>query len=168
MLDKILRLIRFKKAAEFIPSGMVVFDIGCGDGNFFRYLNKRMKYGFGCDKIHKEPKYFDNYILTDQVAKEKVNVVTMIATIEHLEYLEEWVVLINRTLLVGGVVIITVPEPKVDKLLKLFGWMLIDRTWKQHSGISTDKIKWLFRDFDLICHNKFLFGFNNLLVFKKC
>jgi hypothetical protein len=76
-----------------------------------------------------------------------------------------------RFLKPGGCLIITVPSPKVDLILKvLLAIGLIDgMSLEEHHGYDVRETTRIFPppDFQLVQHQRFQLGLNNLFVFRR-
>ena len=184
-LDKAIRWLRFHKVIKHIPQDSIVCDIGCGRNNtFLEGIKHLIKYGIGIDKniggvikndtnnIKRIEFYISNKI---PIESKSIDVVIMMAILEHLTdplgILDES----YRILRSGGKLIITVPTPLAKPVLefmafklkiideseirdhKNYFWINDIKTMLQKSGFKEDKIK----------GHYFEFGFNSFIVAKK-
>jgi len=116
LLDPILRWMRSRKVRPYISEGVVLCDIGCGpQAELLRDLSGYIKEGIGLDKKVTE-KRFDNLslktILLDDhlpLPDKSVDVVTLLAVLEHLEKPVAMLAEAKRILKPGGTLLITVP-----------------------------------------------------------
>jgi len=116
LLDPILRWIRSRKVRPYISEGVVLCDIGCGpQAQLLCDLSGHIKEGIGLDKKVTE-KRFDNLslktILIDEhlpLPDKSVDVVTLLAVLEHLEKPVAMLAEAKRILKPGGMLLITVP-----------------------------------------------------------
>lgn len=175
-LDRYLQNQRIKKAKDYIPEGSNVLDIGSDDGILFKKV-KNIKSGIGIEpKIEKEI-VGDNFRIIkgyfpNDCAGQKFHVITLLAVLEHISpgELQKLGLDCYHTLHTNGLVIITVPSPKVDLLLTMFQKLkLIDgMSLEEHHGFKVTDTSNIFSEdrFKLIAHKKFQMGLNNLFVFQ--
>ncbi len=178
-LDIYLQNVRISKTEPFIREGARVLDIGCSGGELFDNISK-ISSGVGIDPHVEQKTQRNNYTLLpgyfpDALEDDKkFDAVTMLAVIEHIpmEILKKMSIDIDRHLTPGGRLIITVPDPKVDKILdvlmaiKVIDGMDVD----EHYGYDISKTEDIFTgssSMKLIHHSKFQLGLNNLFVFEK-
>ena len=176
-LDRFGQSWRFRKACPYIPEGSRIFDVGCFDGALFRRLRKHIAFGVGIDPEPIESLEGDNYRLIrghfpqDAPKTGDFDVVTMLASLEHIpdKDLGEVSECCAGLLKPGGLLIITVPSPIVDQIvaglqfLRLADGMSIH----QHYGFNPNRTPIIFEGFELIRHEKFQLGLNNLFVMRK-
>lgn len=181
MLEKILRYWRYSKVVPWINTNSILIDIGSGKGEFFNFIKEKRNLCVGFEIGNSEPIFRDTYriynkdycVCLDEFCEKyiygSVETITILATIEHIEKyrIPKFAKCIKEDLISGGKLLITVPSPFVDKILKVFGFLIKDRTWKQHTGITVEEIDYYFSDFKLVYKEKFQFGLNNLLVYEK-
>jgi 2-polyprenyl-3-methyl-5-hydroxy-6-metoxy-1,4-benzoquinol methylase len=104
---------------------------------------------------------------------EPFDVITMLAVLEHVPRAEQSVVASGcaRLLKSGSRVIITVPSPRVDAILKgLRAVRLVEgMSLEQHYGFEPREVVPLFTGaaLRLVVHRTFQLGLNNLFVFQK-
>jgi hypothetical protein len=175
-LDKYLQNERIKKAKDYIPSGSRVLDIGSDDGILFKKV-KNIKSGIGIEpKIEKEISG-DNYKIIkgyfpNDCAGQKFDVITLLAVLEHIPViqLQKFGIDCHQALHKNGLIIITVPSPKVDLLLTVLKKLnLIDgMSLEEHHGFNVTDTNKIFSEnrFKLIAYKPFQFGLNNLFVFQ--
>ena len=101
------------------------------------------------------------------------DVITMLAVLEHFPPAQysNLVGGIQKMLRPGGLLLITVPSPAVDEILK---WLLKLRlihgmSLEEHHGYEVDHTPRLFADppFKLLIHRQFQLGCNNLFLFRR-
>ena len=122
-LDRYLQRARIKRARAYIRKGDDVLDVGCADGQLFQALRGFMGHGIGIDPSLTAPVTTPDYRLIPGTfpaavpAAAKVDVITMLAVLEHLPPSEQQKVAdaCARALRPGGRVVITVPSPRVDR-----------------------------------------------------
>lgn len=132
ILENFLSNYRAKIADSNIPDKLrsgKILDIGCG--NFPNFLSRiKFKHKYGLDKDLRENK-FDNIELINfnfseegklPFAEKEFEVVSILAVLEHLqsELAKELLREVARVLKDGGILLITVPKDKGDKLLRIF------------------------------------------------
>ncbi len=164
---------------EFLNAGSEILDIGCADGAMFEQLKGRYKYGYGVEPTLGREIEADSYHLFPGVFPEalpvgiEVDLVTMLAVLEHLPPAEQTVLAesCHAVLKPAGRVVISVPSPRVDDLLCVLGKArLIDgMSMHEHYGFEPlDTLRVFTKPaFNLVVHRKFQFGLNNLFVFEK-
>lgn len=176
--DIYLQNVRIRKAAAFIREGDRVLDIGASDGELFQRVAK-ISEGVGIEphvtqKISRDrytllPGYFPEALQDDR----KFDAVVMLAVVEHIpvETLKQMAVAIESRLNPAGRLIITVPDPKVDKILEvLLKFKIIDgMDVDEHYGYDFHQTESIFAvgQMSLLKKKKFQLGLNNLFVFEK-
>ena len=181
LIDRLLQRWRISIALRYIPARSRVLDIGCFNGEFFKYAGSHLRSGLGIDPA---PAVTDTAAANTVVLKgffpadipagtEKFDVITALAVLEHIpaENLADFAEACYDWLNSGGKVILTVPSPFVDKILAvLLKLRLIDgMSLEEHHGFSLGGIPGLFENanFVLIKHSTFQLGLNNLFLFVK-
>jgi SAM-dependent methyltransferase len=177
--DHILQRWRIVKARPFIPKGARVLDVGCHEGGLFRALGSRISYGVGVDPALSAPAKVGSFPLLAQSfpgelpTSEPFDVITMLAVVEHLpeEDLQEVQRECVRLLKPGGVVVITVPSPAVDRILHwLIRFKVVAGTAvHEHHGFEPGDLPGAFgkEGLRLECAKRFQLGLNNLFVFQR-
>jgi cyclopropane fatty-acyl-phospholipid synthase-like methyltransferase len=183
LLDRILQKWRMSKALKDIPKGSRLLDIGCFEGEFFKYSGSRLSGGLGIDPVlndssNKNP--CENVTLIKGIfpkdipsGTDKFDVIIALAVFEHIpeDILQEFVSACYAWLNGNGRVILTVPSPFVDKILVvLLKLRLLDgMSFEEHHGFPITGITDLFKKngFTLFKHSAFQLGLNNLFVFLK-
>ena len=178
-LDYVIRDWRIMKAIPSLTKANVILDIGCGDGEFCRILAKRGITGVGIDtRVNEmlEPAGFKfiSGLFPDALPNEQLfDAVSMLAVLEHISEGQKFAFIkaCYERLVTDGVVVLTVPSPKVDVLLIVLRFFrLVDGiAFEEHHGFNPSKVKPLFESvgFKLLTHKKFQFGLNNIFIFKK-
>lgn len=177
-LDRYLQNVRIQKAKKYIKKNDVVLDIGSSDGVLFEKCKEKVRHGYGIDPILREEKSAAFYTLIPGKFPEAVpkgltfDTVLMLAVLEHIP--KNMHVALSKNiyelLKPGGRVIITVPSPKVDYILKvLLKLNLVDgMSLEEHYGFNHGDTKKIFSiGYRLLVWRKFQFGLNNLFVFEK-
>jgi SAM-dependent methyltransferase len=179
-LDILLQKWRMKKAAMHLPKHInYLLDIGCEDGNFFKYYKHTFQYGIGIDPYLVENQKFDNYNLIKgyfpQDFKEEIkfDVIIMTAVFEHFPPQKQIEVInaCHHLLQKDGKLILTIPAPRVDFILTILQKIgLVEaRSLEEHYGFKVEEVNRLFsiNDWQLIYKEIFELGLNYLFVFKK-
>jgi 2-polyprenyl-3-methyl-5-hydroxy-6-metoxy-1,4-benzoquinol methylase len=177
--DKLLQRWRVRKAAQFVPPGASVLDIGTADGALFRALaDVRDSVGVDLDLDHsKLPKsqavtFYQGTFPQALPNPRTFDVITMLATLEHIpeSALDGLAADCAAHLRPGGRLILTVPSPRVDTILAVLQKLrVIDgMAAEQHHGFDVRKTPSIFEAhaFVLRSHQKFQLGLNNLFVFE--
>lgn len=178
-LDRWLQKRRIRKAIPYIPKQSVLLDIGCNNGELFTQLGDNFLYGVGIDPVLKEDVIRAKYeLLKDTFPSERAETkiyhcITMLAVLEHIPPAIQATTINTcyKLLHKEGVMILTVPDKKVDRILTLLHrFRLIEgMQLEEHYGFEISTIPKLFMNagFELVLHKKFQLGLNNLYVFKK-
>lgn len=176
--DKFLQKERLKKASNFIKPNSIILDIGSDNGILFK-TNSNIKFGIGIDPNIKEGYSEKNYSLIKGYFPDSCpdgisfDAITLLAVLEHIptnqqkDFAQKCFDILNY----NGIVIITVPSPKVDQILNVLKkFQIVDGMHlEEHFGFNPEDVKGIFdsKDFRLIHHRKFQFGLNNIYVFQK-
>jgi len=177
-LDYFLQDWRIRKAVPHIPRGSRVLDIGCFDSRLFDALGERLGYGLGIDPLAtpvQTPRYELRALpFTPALASEgPFDVITLLAVVEHIPEAElpEFARNCFALLSPGGVVVITVPDKRVDDILHLLvALRLIDgMSVHEHHAFDIGSVPETFgrAGFTAPLHVRFELGLNNLFVLKK-
>ena len=175
--DRLLQRWRIRVAQRWVPAGAKVLDIGCYQGEFFRYMGPRLGWGVGLDPLTQDTTT-PSYRLLAQPFNEPLpfsdqsfDAVVLLATLEHIIEKEPLVRECYRLLRRGGRVIITVPSPLVDDIIHfLVKLRLADgMSLEQHHGFKPIDTVPLFttHNFAVEHHNRFQLGMNYMFVFKR-
>jgi SAM-dependent methyltransferase len=178
-IDRVLQRWRIAKARPFIAEGARVLDIGSSDGALFQTLGIRLGGAMGLDPTLRESKTLgDIHLIAGSFPKDMPPVaafdaITLLAVLEHFavgdhESLRQGC---SRFLKPGGYLIVTVPSPKVDHILKVLHAIgLIDgMSLEEHHGYDVRETTTIFPppEFRLVKHQRFQLGLNNLFVFRR-
>jgi 2-polyprenyl-3-methyl-5-hydroxy-6-metoxy-1,4-benzoquinol methylase len=178
-LDRWLRRWRLAKAAAAIPKGTRVLDVGCGDGALFRLLGDRISFGLGIDPALISGAESGRTRLIAGAFPEAMpkagpfDVITLLAVLEHVprEQQDSFLHACAGRLAPGGLLVITVPSPQVDALLRgLKALRLVEGiALEQHYGFRPETTPTLCaaHGLRLLQHRRFQLGLNNLFVFQK-
>src|SRR5262249_38732058 len=145
----------------------------------FQRLNKRIAGGMGIDPTLQANTSVGTIPLVagffpaDMPQTERFDVITMLAVLEHFPEAEYSALrdACHRFLRVGGRLVITVPSPLVDQILKVLKKLrLIDgMSLEEHHGYEVWRTTSVFAApmFRLLRHETFQLGLNNLFVFER-
>jgi 2-polyprenyl-3-methyl-5-hydroxy-6-metoxy-1,4-benzoquinol methylase len=179
LLDDYLQRVRIKKAMPYIPDQAIALDIGCHKGELFIKLGKKLGYGVGIDPILEKDIIKEKYELhrdtfpSTRATTKLYHCITMLAVLEHIQP-DQQIATIKACydlLRQNGVVVVTVPDKQVDKILSILRKLRLVKGMQldEHYGFDVSQTFGLFATagFILVVHKKFQFGLNNLFVFKK-
>ena len=125
--EPLLQRWRIKKILPYFPYGGVHLDIGCDTPPvLINLVKERMKQCIGVD-IAVKPEKRDNVEIKRMDLQKKidldsnyVNVITLLAVLEHMKYPVEILKECYRILKPGGIILITVPSPQNEPILHMF------------------------------------------------
>lgn len=176
-LDEFLEYLRFTKVEPYIPKGATLLDIGTGDGNFLHYLNGHIRAAVGIDPHLTQISKIDNYHLIPGYFPYDFNeditfdVITVLAAIEHIpmDVLPRVVEACWKYLIPGGQVILTVPHPRIDRLLDVLKKLRILEGFSMHEhyGFNPECLPNVFNGWKLIKKERWELGCNYFFIFKK-
>lgn len=176
-LDHFLQRWRYRVARPHIPSSCRLLDVGGHDGSFLYYLKDKLILGICVDPLcasRTEGRFrFVQARAADRLPlpEASVDVVTLLAVLEHVQDKESLAAEIARVLRKGGRLVLTVPQPIVDDILKvLIRLRLADgMAAEEHHHFEPRQVERIFSryGFSLIRHTRFQLGLNNLFVFQK-
>jgi 2-polyprenyl-3-methyl-5-hydroxy-6-metoxy-1,4-benzoquinol methylase len=179
-LDRVLQRWRIAKAAPHIRLGARVLDVGCADGELFRRLRRRIAGGVGIDPALVTADGADGAVRLirgrfpdDLPTDERFDAITMLAVFEHLsdEDQRRAIDACAHLLSPHGRVVLTVPEPVVDRIVHLLArvGLLAGMAMHEHHGFVARLTRPLFEraGFVLDRHERFQLGMNNLFVFSR-
>ncbi len=180
VLDTILQKWRYSKVISSIPGQSRVLDIGSEDGGFLKSIQARISSGTGIDPVWDKPGKLNSLEFVPgsfprDAAKLKppYDVITMIAVLEHMQesQLTECAVMCHALLRPGGMIIITMPSPAVDKILVVLKKLKLVRACSldEHHGLTPSIALKHFdkAGFSILKYEKFQLGLNNLVVLRK-
>lgn len=178
-VDKVLQGMRIAQAKKHISKGAYVLDIGCYDGILFKTLQGYISGGVGIDPLLDQPVAGSNYKLfpgkfPDDLppSSQEFDAIVALAVLEHIpmDQQKNFASACFKALKPGGVVIITVPSPFVDKILAvLLKLRLIDgMSLEEHYGFEPSMVPEIFQDgFTLWVAENFQLGLNHCFVFQR-
>jgi 2-polyprenyl-3-methyl-5-hydroxy-6-metoxy-1,4-benzoquinol methylase len=179
--DRALQTWRIAKVKKLISPGAKILDIGSVDGALFRRLGPVVGAGsMGVDPTLKEPLMVNGCVLhagffpaAIPASAGQFDVITMLAVLEHFpeagyDSLREGC---EKFLRPGGKLLITVPSPQVDIILKwlTFFRLIEGMSLEEHHGYKVSKTLEIFRppQFRLVSHRLFQLGLNNVFVLER-
>lgn len=182
ILEPILRYMRIKKVLPVIMNikKPILLDVGCGwEAKFLQNIEPYVEEAIGID--FKAPNLNTKKIktikqtITDKLPFDdsRFNIVTMLAVLEHIEQPLLMAKEINRILVGGGYVIITVPSRISKSILEFLSYRLNivnSEEIRDHKHYYNKKyIEDLFLPcgFKIIKHEYFQFGMNNFCILRK-
>lgn len=133
-LDKLIRWFRFHQVIRLVPDNCIVCDIGCGlDCLFLETIDHKLVKGIGIDQDvdkgieQKNPKikvYQADVQKNLPLESASIDVVTMMALIEHILDYDSALQEIYRILKPGGRLILTTPTPAAKLVLEFMAFKL--------------------------------------------
>ncbi len=130
-LEKFLSDFRIRKIRPYISADKVICDIGCGRHTaLLKAISGISKKCIGIDKKMPQVSHVNievrNYELNDTIPLEDecIDIVTMLAVLEHIENEREMIREIRRILKPGGVLLITVPSRKAEPIINFLAFKL--------------------------------------------
>ena len=176
-IDRLLEYLRFTKAKKHIPKDTHLLDIGTGDGSFLRFLSGHIRTGIGIDPLITDTIDFETDRLipgafpNDFDIRKQFDVITMLAVVEHIP--ENELACFEKAcwnyLMPNGILIITVPHPRVDKILEVLKRFRIIHglALEEHYGFNPEKLHQIFGRWHLLKKEQWELGCNYLFVFSK-
>jgi hypothetical protein len=181
-LDRALQSWRIRRALPWIPPGARVLDVGCFDDHLFRRLGARLGCGVGLDPLIPSRAERGRFCIVPgkfpetELSEAPFDVITFLAVLEHAPpgEVDRWAVACSALLVPDGLVVATVPSPKVDAILDvLMRLHILDGMEKglaeQHHGFDPPETTAAFQraGFTLVRRERFQLGLNNLFVLKN-
>ena len=177
-LDDFLQQWRIRVVLPELPSMPRVLDIGTRDGTLFRLAGVS---GVGIDPELIEAAPLPGVTLVKGMFPEGLpdlpagsfDAATALAVVEHVPdgELTCWADSLARLMSPGGVLVITVPSPAVDKILHLLMRLRLVAGMEahQHHGFEPAHLDKIFTGPSWRCrkHRTFQLGLNNLFVYER-
>jgi 2-polyprenyl-3-methyl-5-hydroxy-6-metoxy-1,4-benzoquinol methylase len=179
LADRIIRSLRVRQVGRFLPVGARVLDVGCYDGALFARYADRIVSGVGLDPMLASSgtrgkfRFVADGFPSAALADERFDVITLLAVLEHVQTAElaSWRDACSRLLVPGGVVVATVPSPRVDDILRaLMRLRLVEgMSVHEHHGLDPHDVPAAFAGatLSLVAQHRFELGLNNLYVFRS-
>jgi SAM-dependent methyltransferase len=155
-----------------------VVDVGCADGVMFSRWTDLIGQGYGVDPIldmkveHPRWTLYPGYF-PDALPPLNCDVITMLAVLEHIpgDQQAQLSDVCHRLLNPRGRIVITVPSPRVDDVLRFlsFAHLIDGMSIDEHYGFEVERTVEIFAEpqFRLIHRHPFQAGLNNLFVFER-
>jgi len=180
-LDRLLQRRRVGRASRFVDRGAKVLDLGCAEGAFFARRRDCAPGSMGIDPALPEDRRTEaGFLLKSGLFSRDMppgaggfDAIVMTAVLEHvpIEHLPAFSEAAARYLRPGGLLVLTVPSPRTDKILAALKRLrLVDGlSLEQHHEFVTAATARIFSPprFAFLRHQRFQFGFNNLFVFRR-
>lgn len=177
-IDFFIQRKRIQQVAKYIPQTDNLLDIGCGIYPYLLYTIKhKIKKGIGIDKeIPKDTENieFMKATITDKILidSESINVITMLAVLEHFMYPRKILDECKRILKKNGIMIITVPSYYSRPLLTFLAWTGLGsreeiydhKNWFKREDLEKAILE---KGLEIIKSSYYNFGLNILLVCRK-
>lgn len=176
-LDRFLQRWRYRVVAPYIPPKSVLLDIGGYDGSLFQYLDDRIAKGICVDPLCRSGSVGRFHFLQQSACPHiplpdaSVDVITLLAVLEHVDDKEAMAAETFRVLKEGGRLLLTVPHPVVDEILRIFTrFRLADGiAAEEHHHFHVRRVVPLFCSYGFVAvkKQKFQGGLNHFFYFKK-
>lgn len=177
-IDRWLQRWRFSKVRPYLAETARVLDIGSADGALYRY-HPAVRAFVGLDPeatpgpIGPNARLLRGSFPAALESAEPFDVIALLAVLEHVptDVQPAFAAACARYLTPGGVLVVTVPSPVVDRMLDLLIALRLvhGMSVEQHYGFDVRQTPGLFRGagLDLAVNRRFQLGVNNLFVFRK-
>ncbi len=158
---------------------MRLLDVGCADGALFRALAERIVDGIGIDPdLDRETRWAGVRLIPGRFPDDlpevgTFDVITMLAVFEHLDHgqQERAALACARLLNPGGVLVLSVPEAVVDRIVHVLSWLhvLDGMSVHEHHGFRAGDTPRAFAATGLVPmhHGRFQLGLNHVFVFAR-
>jgi 2-polyprenyl-3-methyl-5-hydroxy-6-metoxy-1,4-benzoquinol methylase len=178
-IDRLLQRWRINQTRPYVSAGNSVLDVGCADDSFVSSFPLMGSYvGIDPDIPHAYQKGIASYVRgwfpADLSAGQgPFDVIVILAVLEHIptEQQPKFAANCAAHLKPGGHLLISVPSPIVDQILKVLKLLrLIDgMSLEQHYGYDIRKTPALFAGagLELVKQHSFELGLNNFFAFKN-
>lgn len=178
-VDRILQQWRIHKILPYLKPNDRVLDIGSAQGALFARVPWLAPNSVGIDPALAVKVETSRYILMpgffpqDMPQVKPFDAIVMLAVLEHFSQAQYTALTEGcaRFLVRGGLLLITVPSPAVDAMLKwLKAFRVLDgMSLEEHHGYNVEQTPRIFANpsFELMHRKTFQFGLNNLFVFRR-
>jgi len=180
IVDRLLQRWRIAQAVRYVRKGDRLLDVGCFDRALLDRLAGRIAGGVGVDPLARPYRHGRVEVLRDtfpgrrRFADGRFDCVCMLAVLEHVKDTGALSRECFRVLADGGRLIVTVPHPLVDQILKLLLAVgaidgMSDGVFDEHAGFDVRRTPGIFRaaGFRLLVQRRFQLGLNCVFVFTK-
>ncbi len=180
IVDRILQRWRIGQALRYVRKGDRLLDVGCFDRSLLDRAAGRIASGVGVDPLaepHRHGRvevWRDTFPGRHRFADGQFDCVCMLAVLEHVKDTDALARECFRVLADGGRLIVTVPHPLVDRILKLLLAVRVidgmsEGVFDEHAGFDVLRTPGIFRaaGFRLRVQRRFQLGLNRLFVFAK-
>jgi 2-polyprenyl-3-methyl-5-hydroxy-6-metoxy-1,4-benzoquinol methylase len=178
LLDSVIQLARYRRVLPLIPTGGIVADLGCGNGDLARILSHRARTVYGVDfhvgrvTAHRNVSFCEGNLNEHIPLKsESVDICVSLAVLEHLSAANVFVAEVQRVLKPGGRVIITTPTPRAKPILEFLACRLkviSEADIRDHKHYyQPEEIRSLFTSFTNVSISTFQCGMNTLATAVK-
>lgn len=176
-LDLWLQRWRLTVAARWIPPGATVLDVGCHQGELFRQIGGRIGPSIGMDPRAVVVERPGVKLMSLSFAEgmpfnaASFDVITALATLEHIPNKESFARESARLVRPGGRVIITVPTPFADLIVHLLVWLRLadGLSMDEHHGFEPSEVPAIFQrhGFTVAHSGRFQMGLNRIFVLER-
>lgn len=180
-LDRMIRTLRIRQVGKHLAKKAVVLDVGCYDGALFSAYASQIERGVGIDPLlagsgaRGRFRFIADRFPSDALGTEDglFDAIAFLAVLEHVptQELPRWRVACEHLLKPGGIVLATVPSPRVDDILHLLRrtGLIEGMSVHEHHGLDPVLIPSVFSQGALMLttRRRFELGLNNLYVFRK-
>jgi SAM-dependent methyltransferase len=177
LFDRLLQRWRIAMAVPYLSASGRVLDLGCHQGELFKTIEDRLKFGIGMDPLA-IPGGSSRFVLLPipfqgclPFATHALDAVVMLATLEHILDKDILASECHRVLHPGGRVVITVPDVKVDQLVDLLVRLHIlhGMSLDEHHGFQAQDTSRIFcrHGFAVEVARSFQMKMNYLYVFRN-
>jgi SAM-dependent methyltransferase len=180
-LERFLRRRRLRRVDPYVPEGGVLLDLGCGwEAALLRHAAPRIRRGFGLDpKVDPAGLPANVQVVRRRLEavpwplpEPRVDVVSMLAVLEHLDEEHTAVVLeeARRVVRPGGRLVLTVPTPSARPVLELLAYRLgvVNADEIRDHKVYYDRRRLAAalarRGWDVEAYRRFQLGWNSLCV----
>lgn len=180
ILDKFIAMLRYKKVYKYISDDKIICDIGCGqDASFLKSVMDRSEKCIGLDQYVKDYEYKNLVLKNADIVKNinslnyKVDIVTMLAVIEHISDAQRLLDNVYKILKKEGLLIITTPTKIAKPVLEFLAFKIkvinADEIKDHKKYYNKEELKYIMKksEFDVIKYKTFQFGFNQIIICKK-
>ncbi|HEU5003786.1 MAG TPA: class I SAM-dependent methyltransferase [Actinomycetota bacterium] len=177
-VDRLLERQRLAQALAYVPAGVRLLDVGCGDGALLRAAGSRIGWGVGIDPALPGTIIGRNYRLVRGAFpqhlddRDPFDVITLLALLEEVPrgQLPALASACAMHLHPGGRLIVTTPSPGVDGVARLLeSAHVISGPPRRRTLLDAAEIRDVFAaaGLSIEASRHFELGYNNVLVFAR-